>query len=207
MTPAASHIGSSSRGGDPREGRESPSAPGTGVLGMWIFLASLAMLFAAAIVGYLAVRLRAEAWPPPGMPRLPKGLWASTLVLMTSSVTVHRASRAIRMGESKSSTRWLQATFSLGLVFLVVQTLNWSRLIAANVSAKSNLYAFTFFMLTGLHAAHVLGGLILLAVVTVRAHRGRYGSGQYGGVQYCAMYWHFLDAVWLVMFGVLVVAA
>jgi len=174
---------------------------------MWIFLASLAMLFAAAIVGYLAVRLRAEAWPPPGMPRLPRGLWLSTLVLLTSGLTVHRALRAIRLGSRTASTRWLQATLSLGLVFLVVQTVNWSRLITASLSAKSNLYAFTFFMLTGLHAAHLLGGLIPLVVVTVKAHRGRYGSGHHAGIQYCAMYWHFLDAVWLVMFGVLVVAA
>jgi cytochrome c oxidase subunit 3 len=75
------------------------------------------------------------------------------------------------------------------------------------VTAASNLYAFTFFILTGLHAAHVVGGVGLLAVVLARSLRGRYGSGRYDGVTYAAMYWHFLDAIWLLLFAVLVLFA
>ena len=95
-----------------------------------------------------------------------------------------------------------------GFHFLLVQTWNWWGLIAAKMTATSkNLYAFTFFMLTGLHAAHVIGGVILLGVVTARAAQGRYGSGRHNGVTYAAMYWHFLDAVWIVLFAVLVLFA
>ena len=196
-----------SEGGDPRAAREG-TIPGAGILGMWIFLATLGMLFAASIGGYLAVRLRAPEWPPPGMPRLPRGLWITTLVIVACSVTISRAVASIRLGQTTRSSRWLVTTFWLGVLFLVAQSVNWWGLVMANVTARTkNLYAFTFYMLTGLHAAHVVGGLILLGVVAVRARRGRYGSGQHAGITYAAMYWHFLDAVWVLLFGVLLIFA
>ena len=71
--------------GDPREGRDG-RIPGAGVLGMGIFLGALAVLFAASIAGFLVVRLKATEWPPPGMPRLPRGLWVTTLVIGACSV-------------------------------------------------------------------------------------------------------------------------
>ena len=193
-------------GGDPRRVREG-AIPGAGVLGMWVFLATLTVLFIASIVGYLVVRLRATDWPPPGMPRLPAGLWLATLVLLAGSVTIHRALRSIRLGDRAALIRWLQATLALAVVFLSVQSWNWWGLIRLHLTAASNLYAFTFFMLTGLHAAHVIGGIALLAIVLVRSLRGRYGSDRHGGVTYAAMYWHFLDAIWLVLFAVMVVFA
>lgn len=193
--------------GDPRRAREG-EIPGAGVLGMWLFLATLSVLFLASIAGYLVVRLKAEAWPPPGMPRLPSGLWLSTALLLAGSATVHLALSRIRLGGRSATVRWLSATLTLAILFLLTQAWNWSGLIAARMTASTkNLYAFTFFMLTGLHAAHVIGGVILLAVVTARAARGRYGSGRHGGVTYAAMYWHFLDVVWIVLFGVLVAFA
>ena len=193
-------------GGDPRQVREG-AIPGAGVLGMWVFLATLTVLFLASIVGYLVVRLKAPDWPPPGMPRLPAGLWLATVVLLAGSVTIHRAYRAIRRGERTASTRWLQATLALAFAFLFVQSWNWWGLIRLRLTAASNLYAFTFFMLTGLHAAHVIGGIVLLVIVLARSLRGRYGIDHHGGVTYAAMYWHFLDAIWLLLFAVMVVFA
>ncbi len=193
-------------GGDPRRVREG-AIPGAGVLGMWVFLAALTVLFLASIVGYLVVRLKATDWPPPGMPRLPAGLWLATVVLLAGSGTIHGALRAIRRADQKLSTRFLAATAALAITFLAVQSWNWWGLIRLHVSAASNLYAFTFFMLTGLHAAHVLGGIVLLAIVLARCARGRYGSDNYAGVTYAAMYWHFLDAMWLLLFAVMVVFA
>ena len=102
-------------------------------------------------------------------------------------------------------TRWLAATFGLGVIFVLLQTANWYGLALREVTARTNLYAFTFFMLTGLHAAHVVGGLIPLGVVLAKSVRGRYGSGYHPGVRYMAMYWHFLDVVWIVLFAVLVI--
>jgi len=193
--------------GDPRSRREG-EIPGAGVLGMWIFLGTLSVLFLASIAGYLIVRTKAAAWPPPGMPRLPSGLWLATGLLLAGSVSVHLALTRMRLGQRTAAVRWLVATLSLAIAFLLVQTWNWWDLIAARMTATTkNLYAFTFFMLTGLHAAHVIGGVILLAVVTARAAKGRYGSGRHNGVTYAAMYWHFLDVVWIVLFAVLVLFA
>jgi cytochrome c oxidase subunit III len=123
-------------------------------------------------------------------------------------VTIQRAVVSIRLGQIRNSARWLTATLVLGVLFLVSQTVNWWGLITAQMTAYTkNLYAFTFYMLTGLHAAHVSGGLILLAIVISRARRGRYGSGHHEGITYAAMYWHFLGVVWLVLFAVLLIFA
>jgi len=175
---------------------------------MWIFLGALAVLFAASIAGFLVVRLKAGEWPPPGMPRLPRGLWLTTAILLAGSVTIQRALGSIRVGQIRTSARWLTATLILGVLFLVSQMMNWWGLVTAQMTATTkNLYAFTFYMLTGLHAAHVSGGLILLALVLSRTRRGRYGSGHHEGITYAVMYWHFLGVVWCVLFGVLLAFA
>jgi cytochrome c oxidase subunit III len=199
-----------------KPGTTGAALPGAGRLGMTLFLAALGMLFAASMVGYLVVRLRAPAWPPAGSPRLPGGLWISTLILLLSSGTMHLALSGVRGRKADPAAGatggrphlWLWATFALGLAFLASQLLNWIHLIVgSHLPAQSNLYAFTFYMLTGLHGAHVVGGLIPLAVTSIRGGRGRYTPLAHDGVLFMSMYWHFLDAVWLVMFAVMVVAA
>jgi cytochrome c oxidase subunit 3 len=172
---------------------------------MKLLVLALSMLFAASIVGYLIIRLRAPTWPPPGMPSLPDTLWISTLIIVVSSLTMQSAVRAARADRQGSLRTAMLLTTILGVAFLVSQTLNWFALVAANLTAKTNLYGFTFYMLTGLHAAHVVGGVIPLAVVTARAWRRRYSAAFHPGVQYCGVYWHFLAAVWLVLFTLLVI--
>jgi cytochrome c oxidase subunit 3 len=187
-------------------GRSAPTPLGTGRLGMKILVLALSMLFAASIVGYLVIRFRAPAWPPPGVPRLPGTLWISTLIIVVSSLTMQAAVRAVRADRQRALRIGMLLTTLLGVAFLVSQTLNWFALVAANLTSRTNLYGFTFFMLTGLHAAHVVGGVIPLAVVTARAFRGRYSSAYRPGVEYSAIYWHFLATVWLVLFALLELA-
>lgn len=203
MSEARRSAAAAPGGGDPRAGRGEPLPAGTGLLGMWIFLAALGVFFAAAIAGYLAVRLRAESWPPPGMPALPAGLWLATALVLASSFTAETALRRIRAGLPSAMERHLAATLALLSAFLAVQAWNWWSLVQARVAAQPNLYAFTFFLLTGLHAVHVAGGIVALAAVTAKALRGRYGSGFHPGVRYSALYVHFLGAVWVVVFAVL----
>ena len=95
------------------------------------------------------------------------------------------------------------ATLSLALVFLVVQALAWREMYSQNLAISDNLYGWTFYVLTGLHAAHVLGGLPPMVVTTVRASRGAYTPENHRGIAYCAMYWHFLDAVWVLLYATL----
>ena len=194
--------------GDARNGgRDEPAPIETGRLGMRLLVLALSMLFAASLVAYGLIRSRAAVWPPAGMPRLPGTLWISTLLILASSVTMQAAVRAARAGRAGALRTGMLLTTLLGVLFLVSQTLSWFALVAAHLTAKTNLYGFTFYILTGLHAAHVLGGLIPLAAVTARAFRGRYSAAFHPGVEYCAIYWHFLDAVWVVMFAILMFPA
>lgn len=192
---------------DARENRRSPAPAGAGAFGLKLFIASLGVLFAASLVGYLAVRLRATDWPPPGMPGLPWwGLLFSTIVLLASSGTIRQALRGARGDDQPALRRGLLATTVLGFVFLISQGVNWWILIKAHLNAATNLYGFTFFVLTGLHAAHVIGGLVVLVVVTRKAARGVYSAVFHPGVIYASLYWHFLDIVWIVMFLVIFLA-
>ena len=183
--------------------RIAPVELSIGKLGMRLLIASLAMLFAASITGYIVVRTRAEVWPPAGMPALPSGLWLSTVLIVLSSVTMAWAVGGIRRDRQQPLRVGLLLTLLLGLGFLANQTVNWFSLVAADVRPGANLYAFTFFVLTWLHALHVVGGLVPLGLVTARAWRGAYSAPFHPGVEYTAMYWHFLDVVWLVLFAVL----
>lgn len=192
-------------GGGPDRGQINP--PGTGTLGLWVFLGALSMLFVASLFGYFYIRFSAENWPPPGMPGLPSGLWISTIVLLACSLTAHLALTAIRRDDTRRLVRMLTATFALGMLFLALQIWNYFALAEANVTAKTNLYGFTFYMMTGLHAAHVIGGLIPLAVTLLRARAGRYTSFFRGGVLRVVVYWHFLDVVWVVVFASLLIGS
>lgn len=184
------------------EGEQGSAAPGTRALGMLVFLASLSMLFGASIVGYLVIRFRAESWPPPGAPSLPPTLWLSTALALGCSGTVQLALAAIRAGSSTKAVRWLTATLALAVLFVANQGWSWVQMTGA-AGFRGNLYGFTFVMLTGLHGLHVIGGVVALVVVLVLALRGLYTRAHYAGVRNCALYWHYLSVVWLVLFGLL----
>ena len=169
-------------------------------LGMALLLASLSMLFIASLLGYVVTRARAEAWPPEGAPPLPMGLWLSTGVILLASFVVHTALRAAGQGEQRTLIRAIVVTTVLAILFLVIQTLNWMWLFDRGLTPRSGLYGFLFYLLTALHAAHVVGGLVPLVLVTVRAAAGRYTAREHGGVRYCAVYQHFLAVVWTVVF-------
>lgn len=180
--------------------------PGAGRIGVLIFIASLSMLFAASIIGYLIIRSQAEIWPPPYVPSLPNTLWISTIILLISSGTMIWAHKSIKKNQITNCFRGLLFTALLGIAFLVAQWLNWQDLIQLQILPRSkNMYAFTFYMLTGLHAVHVIGGLVILAFVTVKAYRGAYNATYHPGVEYSSIYWHFLDIVWIIMFTLLVI--
>ncbi len=91
-------------------------------------------------------------------------------------------------------------TAVLALAFLIVQAFNWYAILEANTAVKSTIYGFTFFVLTGLHALHVIGGIVPIWVVTRRANTGRYSAKDHDGVRLCAYYWHFLGVVWIILF-------
>lgn len=174
-----------------------------GRLGMWLFLVVLAVTFAATIFGYLVVRIdMGSDFVPVDAPRPPKLLLASTSALLVSSWTMQRALRFARAGDPRQGGMMV-ATLALAVGFLVLQAVAWSDLLAQDLGPTDNLYGWTFYVLTAIHAAHVLGGLPPMAITAFRASRGRYGPTDHRGIAYCAMYWHFLDAVWIVLYATL----
>ncbi len=174
-----------------------------GRFGMWIFLAALGVVFASTIVGYLAVRIDNGAdFVPIDAPRPPAILLASTVLLLISSVTMQRALRFGRSGDPRQGGMML-ATTALAVAFLVIQLVAWRQLLSENLGPTDNLYGWTFYVLTALHAAHVVGGLPPLVITTWRASKGLYGPMDHRGITYTAMYWHFLDAVWMVLYATL----
>jgi cytochrome c oxidase subunit III len=177
-----------------------PAGSPTGNLIMALLLASLTMGFGAVFAFYLIMRHRAPAWPPAGTPALPTGLWLSTALLLASSMTLAWATRALRDNRLVAFQTGLRATLALAAAFLVSQGVNWTFATRAGLPPGRNMYAVTFYLLSGIHAAHTVAGVVALAVVNWRAHRGRYTPLRRAGVHYCALYWHFVDVVWLAVF-------
>ena len=165
--------------------------------GMWLFLASLAMLFGGCLVGYLVIRMRAPEWPPAGSPGLPAAFWLSTALLVIVSILLLAAERVVDAGQDSRLTRLLSAAVLVGVAFVLSQVSGWARLAGASELPQNNLYLFGVYVLSFLHVVHVFGGLVPLIWVTLRSRAGRYTPHDHEGIIDVAMYWHFLGIVWL----------
>lgn len=182
--------------------KENP-APGSEPFGLALFLLTLAVLFAGSLVAYAVIRSRAPEWPPPGLPPVPSGLWASTALLAAASVALEAAVRSLNPLRATRLRAALGASLGLGLAFLVSQAVCTVQFVQGMTAPT--LYAWLVLFLTGLHAAHVIGGLVPLVITTVKAYHGLIPPpGARGGdIRATAVYWHFLGVVWLTLFGVL----
>jgi cytochrome c oxidase subunit III len=177
-----------------------------GAYAMWVLIGALAMLFLSTLAGFFFVRAGSDVWPPAGTPHLPYGLWISTFIILISSATMQFALISARSGRIQYLKSGLIATFILGTVFLIAQIMNWSSLVSQGLTPKTqNIFGFLFYLLTSLHALHVIGGLIPLGITLAKASRGVYTAEYNHPVHFMAMYWHFLGVIWYVMFAVIFV--
>jgi heme/copper-type cytochrome/quinol oxidase subunit 3 len=185
-------------------GTPSPAAPPEeerGRLAMKLFLASLGMLFAASMVGYAVIRLRAAD----GIEiRLPGLLWFSTAAILAAGLALQRGLAAARTGRQAALRRALPLALGLSLLFLALQAPGLAALLRSHAAMREqdvHLYALVSFLVV-LHAAHVVGGLAPLVRVTARAWREPAAciAPRHGPLRAVAWYWHFLEAVWLIMF-------
>jgi cytochrome c oxidase subunit III len=173
-------------------------------LAMIVLFGTLSMLFGASVVGYLITRAHNDVWKTATMPGLPLGLLASTALLLGLSVAMHVALRAVRRNRFEALQRSLTLALALAGAFVVGQAQNWRSMYGATLASDARtLYGFTFYMLTGLHAAHVLGGVAPLLVVLGKAKRRDYSSSNYEGVKLCGQYWDYLALIWLILLSVL----
>jgi cytochrome c oxidase subunit III len=183
--------------------------PRTGAVGMALFLASLGVLFLAAMVAYAIIRTQGRLSPPPGTIELPTALWVSTAAILLSGVTLQHALNCVRRERQRRLRLAMGATLGLTVLFITVQTPAMTDLLRTHeklMEQQLHLYGMLF-VLVLLHALHVIGGLIPMVVIGVKAWRCRYDHEHHAPVRYLAAYWHFLAIVWCVMLALFLVLA
>jgi cytochrome c oxidase subunit 3 len=169
--------------------------------GMLAMISSEVIFFANLIVGYLYLRVRAGQWPPQGIEPLELLLpTINTAILLSSALPMHGAHLAIRRGDRKGMQKGLVLTAVLGMIFISGQAWEYTH---SPFSIKSGTFGSTFFTLTGFHGLHVIVGIILIWICFFRSLRGSFNREHHFGVEAATMYWHFVDAVWVILFGVL----
>lgn len=173
----------------------------TPVLGVAIFIASEVMFFAALIAAHLVIRAGEFLWPPLGQPRLPVAATAlNTLVLLASGAALSVSARAYRSPfRLYASRRWLRLTMALGAVFVLVQGLEWVRLVGFGLTMRSSLYGAIFYVIVGAHAVHAAAGLCVLLWIAVRV-RGGYAALPPESFAAARLFWYFVVGVWPVLY-------
>jgi cytochrome c oxidase subunit 3 len=177
--------------------RRNPSPLSVGVV---VWLASELMFFAGLFAAYFTIRAGSDRWPPAGVELATGRTALATAVLVLSSFTMHGAVAAAGRDDRRRALRWIGATVVLGLVFLGNQAWEYAE---APFAISSHPYGSLFYVMTGFHGLHVIGGLLFMGAVA--AMIGGPGSRAPAGetVEVCGYYWHFVDVVWVAMFSTL----
>lgn len=188
----------------------------TARLGMWVFLSSESLLFAGLLALYAAYRLAypVEFHAASTHANLVIGT-VNTYILLTSSLTMALAIHATRRGRRRETVLLLVATMAMGLTFDVLKAVEYAEHLAEGIAPGGYyayeglaahgavLYVTLYYLLTGLHALHVTGGLVMLAWLTVRAHRGDFTPGSHIALELGGLYWHLVDLVWIFLWPLL----
>jgi len=183
---------------DPAQARE------TATLGLWTFLATEVLLFGGLFTTYIVYRIRYPEMFYEDHLKLDRVLGAgNTLILICSSLTVALGIAAIRRGRVRILRRYLFATILLAAGFLGVKAVEYTEKFSHGIHPGTDIFFSLYFMLTGLHALHVIGGMTVLAAVAVLAGRGRFSEHYYTPVELSGLYWHFVDLVWIYLFPLL----
>lgn len=179
------------------------SSADVGFWGMALFVATEGTMFAVLIGSYLFLGTANPGWPPPGIER-PKLVLAPimTIVLLSSSATMFWAERGIKRGDRTRLSLGLAITIVLGLIFLAIQGVEYADKLS-KVLPNAHAYAASFYTITSFHALHVITGLLLLSYTLVRSLLGHFDGQQHLAVKNAGLYWHFVDAVWIVIFTTL----
>jgi cytochrome c oxidase subunit 3 len=168
---------------------------------MWVALAGIAMMFVALTSAYIVRANTSNDWHPIQMPSL---LWASTALILLSSISFEIARRALKRGKTKVYQNWLLLTVLLGLAFLASQLMSWRQLVVQGIYVSSNPHSSFFYVLTGAHALHLLGGILGLDFLLLRSWRRRYEEDaalkRQAIANSVALYWHFMDGLWIYLF-------
>jgi len=173
------------------------SAPSTLGVGVIVWLASELMFFAGLFAAYFSLRAVNDPWPPDDVELATARTAVATAVLVASSGAMHVAVVAAERGDRRAAVRWLLVTLLMGALFLANQVGEYAE---AGFTHTDHAYGSIFYLMTGFHGLHVLGGLVFMAAVAY-AVAGRSRAPAHETVQVCGDYWHFVDVVVVVMFA------
>jgi cytochrome c oxidase subunit 3 len=162
--------------------------------GLLLLLAATTVVFAALTAAFVARRGLSDDWV--GL-RKPPILWWNTAVLLASSLVLDLSRRALKAGHRSRFTLWWSAATGLGILFLAGQAVAWHQLRAAGVFVATNPSSSFFYVLTAAHAVHLLGGIGALVYVDIQAWRLRLGPAKRTTIDVAALFWHFLDGLWV----------
>jgi cytochrome c oxidase subunit 3 len=171
-------------------------------IALFILLASTGMVFAALTMAFWMRHGTSDDWIAMRKPPL---LWVNTAVLLASSVALDRARVALRNGRRDAFNQWWTAATALGMAFLIGQGVVWRQLSNAGIYIASSPTSSFFYLLTAAHAVHLIGGMAALIYVDVQALRLRLGPARRTAIDITAVFWHFLDGVWLYLMVLLYV--
>jgi cytochrome c oxidase subunit 3 len=169
-------------------------------LGMWFALVGVVMLFAGLTSAMVVRRGMSFDWVSIAVPRL---LWVNTGLLLASSFTLEFSRRSLTHHATLGFVRWLGATLGLGVVFLAGQLFVWRELAARGVYLATNPSSSFFYVLTATHGVHLLGGVVALGYVVFHARRIAQGRDRRTALDVTAIYWHFMDVLWIYLFFLL----
>jgi cytochrome c oxidase subunit 3 len=184
------------------------------ILGMWIFLVTEIMFFGGLFMAYIVYRTAyPDAWAA-GSNHLNVYLGgANTLVLICSSVTMALAVRAAQVGSRRGQIVNLILTILFGTAFLVVKYFEYAEKFEHHLvpgphfdptlPAPQQIFFALYFIMTGIHAAHMVVGIGLMLIILAMASKGRFGPDYYGPIEVSGLYWHFVDIVWIFLFPLL----
>jgi heme/copper-type cytochrome/quinol oxidase subunit 3 len=173
----------------------------SGKLGMWIFLASEVMLFGSFISSFIVLRMGSPNFGVPPHEIMGRPLATlNTFVLISSSAAMVMALASIQEDDVKSFARWLWATIGLGSLFLVIKAFEYVHKIHEGLTIASSLFGSFYFTMTGLHALHMIAGLVFNGYILHQGLKGRWNGGKWARVEYAGLYWHFVDLVWVIIF-------
>src|SRR5260221_12673917 len=178
--------------------------PDRGKVGMTSLIIAESAIFTIFVVAYLFYAGKSLSGPTPR--EVLETPIFYTICLLSSSLTIHGAEKALERGKRGVFLALWMATFVLGALFLYGTGQEWRRLIyERGLTISTNLFGTTYYSLVGLHAFHLTAGLVMLAIVLILGLARRVGQDQSARVGVLSMYWHFVDAVWVVVFTVVYV--
>ena len=188
---------------EPDPGHDTNTGVSNPKLGIWLFLSSEALFFGAFISTYFLYRGRDAQFrqgPKPEQFFNIPFTSVTSFILLMSSLTMVLALAAIQRGDHRRLRIWLLATCIFGMTFIGGQVFEFTEFYREGLKLSTNMFGTTFFVLTGLHGAHVTVGIIWLLILWGRSMQERLPAEKFQAVEIAGLYWHFVDIVWIFIF-------